>query len=132
MTTSPHSLFLSIASALNVRVDDHMLLVPIKEFSTGSVGWYASGKYDILVGTEYRRCQVAVTVTVIGSKKLATSTSLQMAPSGPDPILLGPTYPYNEIAPQEATEELVKGDGVETASHDENGKMRRRPKRRAK
>lgn len=52
------------AAALKCLVDVHHVFVPPKEFSTGSRGWYASEK--ISLGDE--RCQVTVSVVVIGSK----------------------------------------------------------------
>jgi hypothetical protein len=41
-----------------------------KEFSTGSMGWYANGKVTLDVGGQRVDCQVNVTITVIGSKGL--------------------------------------------------------------
>jgi hypothetical protein len=42
----------------------------VKEFSTGSVGWYYSGKMAVRVGERPVNVQVSVTITVIGSKDL--------------------------------------------------------------
>lgn len=39
-------------------------------FSTGSLGWYGNEKINTLIDGEEARLQVAVTVTVIGSKEL--------------------------------------------------------------
>jgi hypothetical protein len=39
-----------------------------REFSSGSVGYYTSGKVDLLVKGAVVKCQVSVNVTVIGSK----------------------------------------------------------------
>lgn len=45
--------------------------VPVerKEFSTGSVGWYSSNKGTIIVNGEEVRCNINVTITVVGSKE---------------------------------------------------------------
>ena len=41
-----------------------------REFSTGSVGYYANGKVQLMIGGVPTMCQVGVTITVIGSKEL--------------------------------------------------------------
>ena len=42
----------------------------VKEFSTRSLGWYATGKVLVDMGGKQVMCQVGLTVTVIGSKEL--------------------------------------------------------------
>jgi hypothetical protein len=42
----------------------------VKEFSTGSFGWYGNGKVQVTVGGKVVECQVGFTLTVIGSKDL--------------------------------------------------------------
>lgn len=45
--------------------------VPMKEFSTGSLGWYGSGKVIVTVDGKPCQVQLAITATIIGSKELA-------------------------------------------------------------
>lgn len=44
--------------------------VEYKEFSTGSLGWYANGKTSVMIDGKSVPCQVQVSVYVIGSKEL--------------------------------------------------------------
>jgi len=53
-----------IPKNLPVTVGENSLIAAGKEFKTGSVGYFCSGK--ILVGDV--RCQVSMSITVIGSK----------------------------------------------------------------
>jgi len=124
--------YLSNAKTVIVRFDDHVLNASPKKFSTGSVGWYASGKVKILIGDVYYPVQAAVTLTVIGSKNSHAQEGPQEAQEGQDPALLGPDYPWNENTLYGANGEVLEGGGVETASHDGEGKMRQRPKKARK
>lgn len=45
--------------------------VPVKEFSTGSLGWYGSNKVSVVVDGKPCQVQLAITATIIGSKELA-------------------------------------------------------------
>ena len=42
----------------------------IREFSTGSFGWYVNGKASIVVDGKPIQCQVGMNITVVGSKEL--------------------------------------------------------------
>jgi len=42
----------------------------VKEFSTGSLGWYANGKVDLHVGEVAVKVQVGGNLTIVGSKEL--------------------------------------------------------------
>jgi hypothetical protein len=46
------------------------LLAEVKEFSTGSLGWYLNGKTTIDVGGTLVSVQVGVNLTIVGSKEL--------------------------------------------------------------
>ena len=46
------------------------LPVTVKEFSTGSMGWYGNGKFQMEVGGKLVTVQAGITFTVIGSKEL--------------------------------------------------------------
>lgn len=62
--------FLDQAKPVEVTIAGMPLLAEVKEFSTGSVGWYYSGKTAIRVGDRPVNVQISVTITVIGSKDL--------------------------------------------------------------
>jgi len=53
-----------------VQGGDVPLLVEAKEFSTGSLGWYAGGKVTLLVDGTPVAVQVGINLTVANSKKL--------------------------------------------------------------
>ena len=42
----------------------------VKEFSTGSLGWYLNGKMSIKVGDAAVTVQIGMNMTVLGSKDL--------------------------------------------------------------
>ena len=50
--------------------DGQKLLLDARQFSTGSLGWYANGKVTVDVAGVQVKCQVGFQLTVIGSKEL--------------------------------------------------------------
>ena len=60
--------FVTQAKGLQVSIDGQTVLVPVKEFSTGSFGWYLGDKVSIKVGDQLVKVQIGLTLTVIGSK----------------------------------------------------------------
>jgi hypothetical protein len=46
------------------------ILAEVKEFSTGSLGWYLNGKTTIEVGGTMVSVQIGMNLTVVGSKEL--------------------------------------------------------------
>ncbi len=62
--------FLEKAQPIEVTIAGMPVSADVKEFSTGSVGWYYSGKMAVRVGERPVNVQVSVTITVIGSKDL--------------------------------------------------------------
>jgi len=60
--------FQSQARGLQVSIDGQTVLVPVKEFSTGSFGWFLGDKLMVKVGDKLVKVQVGLTLTVIGSK----------------------------------------------------------------
>ena len=42
----------------------------VKEFSTGSLGWYLNGKANIKVGDKSVSVQIGMNLTIVGSKEL--------------------------------------------------------------
>jgi hypothetical protein len=58
------------AKAVLVAINGSQSLVPTKEFSTGSLGWYLNGKTVIEIDGEPCEVQIGMSLTVIGSKEL--------------------------------------------------------------
>jgi hypothetical protein len=50
--------------------DSEPIAVPVKEFSTGSLGWYLNRKIEIDVGGVKVPVQVGLNLTIVGSKEL--------------------------------------------------------------
>jgi hypothetical protein len=72
-TTCPVSRdeFRTKARAVPVTIGDlPPLLAEVKEFSTGSLGWYLNGKTTIDVGGTRVSVQIGMNLTVVGSKEL--------------------------------------------------------------
>jgi hypothetical protein len=71
-TTCPisRSQFLSKAKPVTVTINGVPLLAEVKEFSTGSLGWYLNGKTAIEVDGVPVSVQIGMNMTVVGSKEL--------------------------------------------------------------
>ena len=46
------------------------MLADVKEFSTGSLGWYLNGKTIVKVGDKPVTVQIGLNMTIVGSKEL--------------------------------------------------------------
>lgn len=69
MDLAPPTLLLSLGGTdLNVPLQN--IGITKKQFSTGSFGWYASGKLTVDVAGKLVVCQVSCPITVVGSKLL--------------------------------------------------------------
>lgn len=62
--------FRSKAKAVNVVIADQRLMAEVKEFSTGSLGWYLNGKTSIEVDGKPVSVQIGLNLTIVGSKDL--------------------------------------------------------------
>ncbi|MDZ4817906.1 MAG: hypothetical protein SGJ20_02930 [Planctomycetota bacterium] len=58
------------AQAIEVMIAGTPMLVEVKEFSTGSLGWYLNGKTVIKVGEKPVSVQIGLNLTIVGSKEL--------------------------------------------------------------
>jgi hypothetical protein len=58
------------AKPVTVVVNGVPLLAEVKEFSTGSLGWYLNGKTTIQVGDTPVPVQIGMNLTIVGSKEL--------------------------------------------------------------
>jgi len=69
-TTCPVSRpqFLEKAEPLKVSINGQDLIADVKEFSTGSFGWYLNGKILVPIDGKNVSVQVGMNLTVVGSK----------------------------------------------------------------
>ena len=72
--------FRSKAKPVTITIGEVPTLVPTKEFSTGSLGWYLNGKTIIEIDGKPVQVQLGLSLTIIGSKELP-----QDAPATPAP-----------------------------------------------
>lgn len=70
-TTCPvtRSQFTEKAEALKVTINGQDLLADVKEFSTGSFGWYLNGKIVVPIDGKNVSVQIGMNLTVVGSKE---------------------------------------------------------------
>ena len=62
--------FTANAKPLTVAINNQPLSSSPKQFSTGSMGWFANGKVQVVIDGVPVMCQVSTNITVIGSKDL--------------------------------------------------------------
>jgi hypothetical protein len=62
--------FRTKAKAVTVTIGDQRLVAEVKEFSTGSLGWYLNGKTTIEIDGTPVSVQIGLNLTVVGSKEL--------------------------------------------------------------
>jgi hypothetical protein len=55
----------------------------VKEFSTGSLGWYLNSKVSIEIDGQYVPVQVGMNLTIVGSKDLPQDQTAAMADTNP-------------------------------------------------
>src|SRR5262249_50386535 len=58
------------AKAVKVVIDNVEQHAEVKEFSTGSLGWYLNGKTTIEIGGKRVAVQIGLNLTIVGSKEL--------------------------------------------------------------
>lgn len=58
------------AKAIAVTIDQMPMTADVKEFSTGSLGWYLNGKTTIDIGGKKVAVQIGLNLTIVGSKDL--------------------------------------------------------------
>ena len=58
------------AKAVEVVINGVPLIAEVKEFSTGSLGWYLNGKTTIRIGDTPVSVQIGMNLTIVGSKEL--------------------------------------------------------------
>ena len=58
------------AQPLEVVVNGIPMLAEVKEFSTGSLGWYLNSKTTVKIGEKSVTVQIGMNLTIVGSKEL--------------------------------------------------------------
>jgi hypothetical protein len=62
------SQFLAKAEPLEVAINGQKMLAEVKSFSTGSFGWYLTGKTIVTVDGKPVSVQIGLNLTLVGSK----------------------------------------------------------------
>jgi hypothetical protein len=85
-TTCPISRaqFRANAKPLTVSINNVPLQAVVKEFSTGSLGWYLNGKTTVEVDGEAVTVQIGLNLTIVGSKELPRDASEPQAGTSPE------------------------------------------------
>lgn len=58
------------AQPIEVTINGIPMTAEVKEFSTGSLGWYLNGKANVKVGDKSVSVQIGMNLTIVGSKEL--------------------------------------------------------------
>lgn len=66
--------FTEKATPLKVVINGQELSAEVKEFSTGSFGWYLNGKIQVPVDGKNVSVQIGMNLTIVGSKETAKET----------------------------------------------------------
>jgi hypothetical protein len=69
-TSCPVSLaqFLEKAEPMKVTINGQEMLAEVKQFSTGSFGWYMNGKTVVSIDGKAVSVQIGMNLTIVGSK----------------------------------------------------------------
>jgi hypothetical protein len=62
--------FRAKAKPVSITIGNVPLQAEVKEFSTGSLGWYLNGKTMIDIGGTPVAVQIGLNLTIVGSKEL--------------------------------------------------------------
>lgn len=62
--------FRAHAKPVQVSINNVPLIAEVKEFSTGSLGWFINGKMSIEINGKPVSVQIGLNMTIIGSKEL--------------------------------------------------------------
>ena len=63
------SQFRDRAKPVTITINDVPMVVPTKEFSTGSFGWYLNNKTIVTVDGKAVSIQIGMNLTIVGSKE---------------------------------------------------------------
>ena len=62
--------FVEHAKPVEVIIGGIPMMAEVKEFTTGSLGWYLNGKTTIRIGDTPVSVQIGMNLTIVGSKEL--------------------------------------------------------------
>jgi hypothetical protein len=62
--------FRTKAKQVPITIGGQQLAADVKEFSTGSLGWYLNGKTNIEIDGVLVSVQIGLNLTIVGSKEL--------------------------------------------------------------
>jgi hypothetical protein len=81
-TTCPISRadFRAKAKPLTIEINGQKLQAEVKEFSTGSLGWYLNNKVMVEIEGVHVSVQVGLNLTIVGSKELPKDAESPAAP----------------------------------------------------
>jgi hypothetical protein len=84
-TTCPISRadFRGKAKPVTVTIGNQQLEAEVKEFSTGSLGWYLNGKTTLEIEGVRVPVQIGLNLTIVGSKELPPDPQAPAAPAQP-------------------------------------------------
>src|SRR5262245_11986244 len=82
--------FRARAEPVRIVINGVEMLAPVKEFSTGSLGWYLNAKTLITIDGKPVDVQIGLNLTIVGSKEL---------PQEPEPKPAAPSTPAVSAAP---------------------------------
>jgi hypothetical protein len=78
-----HRQFREHAKAIEVVINGTHLQAPVKEFSTGSLGWYLNGKMSVTIDGKTVPVQIGLNLTIVGSKDVPKEPAA--SPAAPVP-----------------------------------------------
>lgn len=58
------------AKPVTITINGLPMVAPVKEFSTGSLGWYLNAKTTIEIDGVHVPVQIGLNLTIVGSKEL--------------------------------------------------------------
>ena len=84
--------FTEHAKPVEITLNGQTMTIPVKEFSTGSLGWYLNSKFKLNVNGKDVMVQMGLNLTLVGSKDLPRDTPPPSAapPSVPPPAAAAP------------------------------------------
>jgi hypothetical protein len=74
--------FRSQAKPMTITIGNVPLAAEVKEFSTGSLGWYLNGKTSVEIDGVPVSVQIGLNLTIVGSKELPQDESDKLEPVG--------------------------------------------------
>ena len=67
------------AKPVKVEINGIPMMAEVKEFSTGSLGWYLNGKSVIDIDGKQVTVQIGMNLTIVGSKELPKDEASESA-----------------------------------------------------